>query len=493
MRTAWLAFLVASATVVGCGDDGLHTSHDMAVSMDMSGEVDMATAGGDLLSYDMLHTFVTFGQFAIDYAQAFCTRAASCGVLDAAQYAACIERNTKHTGWDQDIEITKGRMMINELQCLDAVKNSLCDLSDSYVVKRQCEIFLYTPHQANGASCLSGVECTSGRCAHAMLDAGTGTQPTGCPGFCGPPLNTGDTCRIGQDCAADSYCNPGVTPNQCTKLAALGELCYAPGAPYPLGDTTKPPCQIGLNCPSFSATPAVCVMATTQMALHGACDPYQGQATNAAAPCATGMYCQVQYTASTTACSTSSTCPVYGALCSGGFCQNPSGGQCETKLANGATCDPKNEGTFGTSSLRVDNQCADGSYCYQLPAQAGPTCQPLGSANADCVRFGGNASSCKYGLFCPLGTLKCTPWFGDGQNCDTNAHCASSSINQAVCIAANADAGTYLTCQPGKNFGATCDPAFEDTLCAASDKSAPIRSTYCAPAGASGVCAPKCF
>jgi hypothetical protein len=203
------------------------------------------------------------------------------------------------------------------------------------------------------------------------------------------------------------------------------------------------------------------------MTLHGACDPYQGQATTTLAPCGGGMYCQIQYTG-----------------------PNPTGGQCEMKLASGAVCDPKNEGSFGTSSLKADNQCVDGTYCFQLMGQAGPTCQARGSANAACHQFSPNVDTCKYGLYCNAADGVCVPWFADSAGCDVNAHCASSSIFQNVCIADNADAGAYKTCQAPKNFGATCAPGFEDSLCAPSDI---VNSTYCAPAGASGVCAPKCF
>jgi hypothetical protein len=170
------------------------------------------------------------------------------------------------------------------------------------------------------------------------------------------------------------------------------------------------------------------------------------------------------------------------------FCQTPNGGTCETKLASGATCDANNTGVYSF----VDNQCADGTSCYQLTGQANPTCQKLG-ANADgCVKTSSLNDTCKIGFVCNVvsgseGT--CGPWVADAQSCDPNEHSCTASQTLS-CIVDNGDAGAATTCQPLRSFGASCFPGFEDGLCAASDVPG---STYCAPAGSSGVCAPKCF
>src|SRR5207302_6550002 len=111
---------------------------------------------------------------------------------------------------------------------------------------------------------------------------------------------------------------------------------------------------------------------------------------------------------------------------------------------------------------------------------------------AACVSTGGSNDTCKVGLWCNIPAAAtqgtCTPWFSDGQTCDTTIHCPSSLQN--VCIADNADAGSNTTCQVMRSFGNACTPGFEESLCGASDLPG---STYCAPAGSSGVCAPKCF
>jgi len=83
------------------------------------------------------------------------------------------------------------------------------------------------------------------------------------------------------------------------------------------------------------------------------------------------------------------------------------------------------------------------------------------------------------------------PLVADGAACNnTSKVCRSVLAGQGTCIADNSDAAAYTTCQQAKNFGASCTPGFEDALCAGSDNA---NTTYCATAGASGVCAPKCF
>jgi hypothetical protein len=488
-----LAFVLV---VAGCGDNS-----GLPPGSDLSGLVDM-NAGADLSVGDMgppvdLEKVVSFAMFAVDYAKTRCSRYMACGQLDQAQFDLCVERQTKHTGWDQDLEIMKGRMQINEAACLQSILNLRCDNSNSDEVPASCVTFIYTPHQLDGATCLSSKECTGGHCQHSTTDAGTSTQPTGCAGVCAPTsLKVGDPCTPGSsDCPAGSYCDGGTS--QCVKSAQSGELCYAFGSPTP--DPTKPQCAYPLYCPTFGTAPT-CTQATTQKTLHGACDPFQG-VTQTVPPCDTGMYCQVQYTDGA-ACDSVTPC-VGGYACSAptnGRCQVPSGGKCETKLTAGTACDPKNEYRWGLAGLgkggfQVDNQCEDASYCYQLPTDAAPKCQALGAANGDCVTYSASLDSCKQALYCDATTKKCLPWIADSMTCTTNNRCAGASITQQfVCIADNSDAGSHLTCEQFKDYGANCDPLFQQSLCYPTDFVAG-GSTYCAasPAGSGGTCQPKCF
>ena len=211
MRSTLLLSLLAVG-VGGCGDHGLPPGghgEDMSAGGD---DMSMADMGPD----DDQRVFVTFGMFAQHYAEAVCAHYASCQQLDAAQMNACIERNLRHTGWDQDVEIMKGRMQINELQCLDAINNARCDNSDTVEWGSKCLQFLYIAHQPNGSTCLAGVECLSGYCQHGGSDAGHPEQVTGCPGTCADPKPTGAPCRINSDCASDSACEPtGSGPPRC--------------------------------------------------------------------------------------------------------------------------------------------------------------------------------------------------------------------------------------------------------------------------------------
>ena len=465
MRGTLLLSAVALA-LGGCGDHGLPPPDDMSMSVvDLAVDLDMS------IPNDSKH-LVTFTMFAQDFAQAICAHYMACGELDSTQMAACIENNLHHTGWDQDVEITKGRVEINELQCLAAVQTARCDFSDVGAWTSRCEQFLYTGHVANGGACVADAECTSGFCQHAGSDAGIASQVTGCPGVCANVKATAAPCRLDAECGSDSFCDP---TNGCTKLAPLNQACA-----NSLGAGTGQTCQFGLMCPTFSMSPT-CVVPSTQSALHGACDPFQGDLTPTPA-CGTGMYCQLHYTQSTTACTDNSPCVNSSGYCNttAGFCMLPTSGTCETKLAAGADCDPNNTGP----TAFINEQCADKSLCLQVGTQTKATCQSFGSANSDC----GIDTDCKVGFYCNAG--KCAAWTADGQACDSaSPHCASET-QQNVCVADNSDAGTNTTCQVTRSFGGTCNPGFEDSLCEPSDLPG---SSSCAPNGTGGgTCAPKC-
>jgi hypothetical protein len=472
MRSTLLLSLCAIG-VVGCGDHGggggfdLSAPDDLSVAMDMSGIPDDAKK------------IVTFSMFAQDFAQAICAHYMACGQLDTAQLPACIERNLRHTGWDQDVEIMKGRMEINELQCLNAVQTARCDFSDLGAWSSRCLDFLYTGHQTLGGACIGDPECASGYCQHAGSDGGMSEQVTGCPGVCAQPKSSGMSCRINSNCASGYFCDNGT--KQCVKLSAMGEACF-----NGLGQGSGQSCQFGLNCPTFPATmPPKCEVPSTQTTLGGPCDPLQGSATPTP-ECGTGMYCQLQYMVSAIACTGAAgdcTDPSLNpyAYCNTvtGFCQNPVGGKCESKLAAAAICDPHND----SFSSFQNSQCADGTICQPVTGMPKSTCQPFGGANADCT----SDSTCKIGFYCN-GSNKCTAWFSDGQVCDNGGHCPSTAQYPAtVCIADNPDAGAVTTCQVTKSFGATCIPGFEDGLCEPSDYPG---STACT---AGGTCGPKCY
>ena len=477
MRSTFLLSAVAVLAFGGCGDHGLPPPDfgpvDLSVVVtDLAVDLDMGIP-------DDAKKVVTFTQFAQDYAQALCAHYMACGELDTAQMAACLENNLHHTGWDQDVEINKGRVEVNELQCLAAVQTARCDFSDIGAWSSRCEQFLYTGHVANGGACVADVECTSGFCQHGGSDAGI-EQVTGCPGTCATPKATGAACRLDTDCASDSFCDP---MNGCTKLAPLNQPCT-----NSIGAGTGQNCQFGLMCPTFATSPT-CVVPATQTTLHGACDPYQGSYSPTPA-CSASMYCQLHYTQdAASTCTMDTDCPFSYCDTAAGKCMTATSGTCENKLAAGVDCDPHNTGT----TTFVNEQCADKSLCLQAGTQTKATCQSFGADAADCNQD----TDCKIGFFCNGG--KCAALTADGQMCDPSfAHCASET-EQTVCIADNADAGMNTTCEVTKNFGAPCNPGFEDFLCAPADLPGdPTKpgsgSSYCAPNGSGGgTCAPKCF
>lgn len=470
--TLFLSILCVAAA--GCHDHGI-PGDDMATMGDMSaGGEDMAI--GDMGPPDDARTFVTYTMFAKDYAQTLCQKYMDCGQLDASQLNACLERFLRHTGWDQDVEIMKGRMQINELQCLDAIRNSQCDGSDVQNWTSRCVQFLYTPHQAKGSTCLSAEECTTGYCQHGGSDAGMPEQPNGCPGVCADPKPPGAICRVSTDCELGYFCDRSNT-HTCLKLAMLNEACTNFN-----GLGSGPPCAFGLQCPTFPSGAPTCVVPSTQTTLHGACDPVQGFNTPTAA-CAPGMYCQLQYTMSATACTgAAGDCP--DGYCDTGAmkCMDASGGKCEAKIASGTDCDPHNDLAY----TFAETQCADGATCAQLSGQTKPTCQAFGGSGANCNDNG----QCKVGLMCVSG--KCAPWFPDGQQCGgTSPNFNYYLCTSQLCLPDNADAGAVGTCQQDKSFGASCIPGFEDTLCEITDLPG---STGCTPTtGGMGVCAPKCL
>jgi hypothetical protein len=476
MRSTLFLSLIC-ATVAGCHDHGIPGEGDMAVA-------DMSVGGSDMSSDDMsigdmgppddIRHYVSFSMFAQSYAETVCQHLVTCGQLDAAQMAACVERRKLHTGWDQDTEISKGRMRINDAQCLDAIRTSRCDSSDSGAVFFHCLQTLYTPQQTIGNPCLSSEECVNSYCAHSGSDGGAAgvEQPGGCPGTCAAPKAAGAPCRQDTDCGSSGFCD--YNTSTCSDFSAVGGPCqngYFVGAGV---------CKPGLSCESFSATPK-CVTPSTQTALHGACDPYQGAVTPMPS-CASGMYCQLVYTDGA-ACSASVPCTETGAYCdvTAGKCKVPTSGSCEMRIAVAQACNPNNEGQF----YYAEDQCVDGAVCSLRTGQTSYTCQALVSANGSCA----TATDCKVGLSCVGGT--CQPWGADGQACGTGLpQCASLK-----CAVANADAGTSTTCQAMLDVGQSCMPGFGDAVCWPADFpiSGAATSTCAAAGSGSGTCAPKCF
>jgi hypothetical protein len=438
---------------VGCGPSGIPKGQDMAMTLDMAPEGFDLSVAGDLGPIDMAipddaQRPVLFSQFAADYAKALCLRLAQCGKVDSdpASQAACQETQAFLTGWDQDTEIMKGRMIVNELQCLAAVSAQRCDGSDTGYFSERCFQFLYQPLQANGSACLTSVECANGYCAHVQNDAGNGLQPSGCPGTCVPFKTTScdqlDSCNLSNAVCISGTCN------------ARGDV----GA-----DCSSFPCKVGLYCPTFG-TKLCATAAATQTTVGGACDPAQGMST-ALPSCAAGLYCKKN---------------------AGG-----TGATCETKIKSGQPCDLTTVDFTGLGAgvnYRNDSPCEDGTVCNQQNGATG-TCVPFSAVNQPC----GVDPDCKVTLYCDTGSKTCKSKVTDGQGCAGAQQCMAQLPSlPSTCIADNGDAGTFTTCQPWKQFGASCNPGFEDSVCYPA--AGTPGTSYCAPGkNGGGACEPKCF
>jgi hypothetical protein len=412
MRTTSLWAMVALvAVVVGCGD--APGTSDAAA--DLAG-------GGDAGSTDMsipedAIRLVTATQFDTDLAQAICAHLLMCGQLDAASMAACIEANTTTEPADRDTEILKGRMSINELQCLQAVMNSRCDGADiGQVTIGKCERLLFKPMQPSDgvAQCISSVECVNGYCARTAVDGGA-IPPEGCSGVCKPFTAINST-----NCVSDEECNIDVA--KCD-VGGTGKCVALPGANGDCSSDGR--CQAGMFCASTMR----CVQPVAPGQLNDACDPLQSLITSVPA-CDIGLYCKA------------------------------STGHCATKLTAGALCVPSD-----TPLDFADNQCTDGNACFQTMGQANPQCQAIAGVTQACDAA--QPFSCKTTTFCDATTHACKALIPDGQPCDTSApRCLSgSAFGLNTCVGG----GATGQCAPMKAFNQACNPATDANLCPSPD------------------------
>lgn len=463
MRGILVFAALSCFTAVGCGDDDTGgSSKDMSHPLDLASQPPDLSAAQDLSgTVDMPIAGVTWAKFSLDYAQARCQHFLSCGQVDAAQMNTCITQNLQLTGWDVDTEIAKGRVVINETQCIQAVNASRCDGSDSGEWQLRCSTLLYEPMQANAATCLSGVECTSTYCAHSNNSAGTAPQPDGCPGMCAAVKAPGATCQTDEQCGVDAYCDSGAT-NVCIAYLGAGDACGA-GVPCHPGTT---------YCPIFGTQ--TCQAPVTSGAQGDPCDLLQAIAS--VPPCQAGLFCKVNDAAN--------------------------GASCQPKVAAGQPCN--GNATLSADGLDgLDDQCVDGTACFSFDqdnTNSAGTCVSLGGLGDQCKLITATHGSCKIGFLCqaPTGSLvgTCVALLPDGQSCAQNDVCAAySDVLPTVCIADNADAGTATTCQSAKSFGDSCVPGFQDALCwPAADPTPTVpQSSKCTPtSNGNGVCAPIC-
>src|SRR5262249_26641738 len=147
MRSNRLMVVLVAVALAGCGDD-IAANPDQSPSPDLT----MTTPPPDLampvdltIPFDMVN-FVSATQFNTDLATAVCQHLLMCGQLLAANMNACIEEERATLSIDLDDEINHGRIMLNELQCINAVTNARCDNSDlGKVFAHLCSDSIYQP------------------------------------------------------------------------------------------------------------------------------------------------------------------------------------------------------------------------------------------------------------------------------------------------------------------------------------------------------------
>jgi hypothetical protein len=470
MRKAWLVIALLGSVASGCDGCGHGLpppGSDLSMPGDMNGYVvrDMSA-----IPPDATIPTVSYTAFTLHYAQALCAHYLACGELDQKAMDRCIEQNTASVtkGIDFDTEIVKGRMELNETVCIDAIKASRCDNSDTAAWELNCPLKLSTakafiPHQVIGAYCLTGVECMSGYCAHSKADGGVVNQPTGCPGMCADKKPVNSDCDTDEECAAGLFCDAGQASNnthKCLAYLKLGDDC---------SNVTpdKNGCLLpSLYCPTFPTSGKfLCTKSVMQATVGGACDP--AQLFTDTPPCPDSAYCKLA------ADGLSATCVA------------------KNKMV-GSQCDRKDLSGFAVA----ESQCPNSSVCYNLiddTTTTAGTCQAFGGEGDPCKNIGGTPGSCKQGYYCDLGGHQvgtCKLMLLDGSNCSVAATCASN-YNGATTQCLAEPPSTQAICQPTRGFGAACTPGVDDPTCQPTDVPG---STYCAKAANNtGVCAPKCF
>ncbi len=440
MRILRLA-LMGVVGLAGCGDSGVVVPGDGSTDLSMA---DLSMPPGDMTIPDDFRSFVSATQFDKDFAQAICAHLIMCNKLDNTQsaLAACIERNTATEGTDRDTEVMKGRLMINELQCLSAIQNARCDGEDQgKVFVSLCAQLLNIPLQGIGGACVATAECTSGYCARGELSNDAGVAPEGCPGTCKSFLSLGAQCQTDESCNTDvARCDS--TSGQCVAKPGAGQACANPND-----------CQVGLFCDPVSGQ---CVNPTSSGAAGDSCNPFESLLTSYPT-CAVGLYCKYNFGAT------------------------PPSGKCTAKIASGANCTPGD-----TPFPFADNQCTDGLACYQTTGQAAATCQPWAGLNQPCDPTN---DTCKETLYCDSGSKTCKALIADNSACDpTNDHCLSGSkFGFNNCLGS----GTNGLCKASKNFGDACNAPTDDVLCGFAVTATGPNGQYCSPS--SMTCSVQCM
>ena len=370
----------------------------------------------------------------------------------------------------------KGRMEINELQCLDAINNARCDNSDTVAWGGKCLQFLYIAHQADGAACLADVECTSGYLPARRQRRRHPRAGDRLPGTCANPKATGApaastaTARRTRR-AADL--GDGVA---CTKLAALNEACRS-NPSRPSSDPTKLRCQFGLVLPDVPGGGAG--------DLRGAVDADGARRRLRPVPGRRRADGGVRHRHVLPGAVHGRRCvhraadrlpDVIGVVLRHRrrHLHDPSAASARRSCV-GRRLRPEQRGRLQLRRQPVRRRHATATSSARRRARpARRSARPTATA----MRLGGTISTCKVGFYCDAGDAQVRGLAGDGDGVRRQLRsCAVVPRRARTCASPTTPTPAPApTCQAAKNFGAACDPGFEDSLCAAVGHTSARRS-----------------
>jgi len=375
----------------------------------------------------------------------------------------------------------------NPYLCNGAISTcpNFCTVSVDCISGYYCGNSQCLPLKANGSSCGSGAECTSGFCADGVCcnsacgnacqscnltgNIGTCTTvPSGSSGTpsCSPYVCNGTSVTCPTSCSSNANCSSGNfcdTNGQCAGKKANGATC-----------TSLTECQSN-NCVDGYCCNTACgnnCDACNLSGSEGTCTVYpDGSSGNPSC----GLYlCNGVVATCPTSCVTTADCS------SGNYCN--ASNQCVTKKSNGTTCANAVECQSGN--------CVDG-YCCN--SSCGNAC--------DACNVAPNFGTCSPVADGGSGSPSCAPYLCDGaslscpSSCATNADCATgnycSSGNQCVAKKTNGQTcGNAGECQSGFCVNGYCCNSACSSSCDACNVTGNLGTCTVNSAGSTG--APSC-
>ncbi|HEY2743982.1 MAG TPA: hypothetical protein VGL86_05150 [Polyangia bacterium] len=411
-RIVWLFFVALGyALALGCESGNINLANesfdggngapaDLARGAgDGDGGNGTGGNGGDPLPPGATPDVGPYADFATARAHAYCTWLSRCGVVAAANEAACetaetAPETTAPPPYSVDDGIAAGRAALDAAKakaCTDALAAAGCSARDVGTVSSAC-LTVVAGSVQTGLGCRADFECASGYCANVAL---------GCGSVCRPFATAGFDCSATPCDPTTSYCDPASA--KCAADGVSGAECEA-----------VKPCAAGLVCrglvPSSGATGLCGAIAKA------------GESCTTSDECALGLYCASGTLKCTARIAAAAQCSDIDACVAGQSCVGlayPAGtsvgkpGTCGAFLDAGAACDP----TADDSGCPVDTACGKTSK----------TCDAVGAAGMPCPTTG-----CRDGLYCDESST-CQPLIAYGAGCAPNESADNGGCRFGAC------------------------------------------------------------